>query len=78
MNDSVKHALSIVTKSQLRFVSLINCNVRCFDPAILHGNSGEDTADIDPIYDELSKLYYFCLGTCSNSLCHRNNKILSL
>ena len=29
MNESVKKALSIVTRSHLRFVSLVNCNVQC-------------------------------------------------
>ena len=72
MNFSVKHALSIVTKSQLRFVSLINCNARCFHPELLHTNGGEDAADIDPIYDELSKLYYFCLGKHSFFILARN------
>eukprot|EP00943_MAST-04B_sp_MAST-4B-sp1_P003360 g3360.t1 len=63
MNESVKNALSIVTRSHLRFVSLVNCNVQCerVYSEYMNGNF-DDLAQFDPVAAELSKLYYFCLG----------------
>ena len=65
MNESVKHALSIVTKSQLRFVSLVNTNIRC--PIVSEGVQNElgpedEASSMHPVYMELQKLYYICLG----------------
>ena len=65
MNESVKHALSIVTKSQLRFVSLVNTNIRCplvSEEAQNEAGPDEETSSIHPVYMELQKLYYICLG----------------
>ena len=63
MNESVKKALSIVTRSNLRFVSLVNCNVQCERVS----TAAQAEHDEHPVAAELSKLYYFCLG--KNGLC---------
>ena len=68
MNESVKKALSIVTRSHLRFVSLVNCNVQCERvSAAVQAEHGEH-----PVAVELSKLYYFCLAKHSMYILARN------
>jgi hypothetical protein len=75
MNESVKHALSIVTKSQLRFVSLVNTNIRCSSVSeTVQGvsDAGEEHSLVHPVYAELQKLYYICLGKHSFFILARN------
>ena len=59
--ESVKRALSVIVKAELRHFCLVNCNIRV-----------EEMEDEESKMAELQNFYYLCLGKHSLHILDRN------